>query len=156
VRFAKETYLIFMNFPRWSGVWIVHDRIGKKPTLNEKRDRTIAIVDDDAAAREATDSLLRSLGYCTELFASAEEFLASEGVRTSACVISDVRMPGMSGVELQQRLIESLAEVPMIFVTAFAEDHVRQRVLAAGAHGYLTKPFSPHRLVSCLAEAMKS
>lgn len=135
---------------------IVHDRVGKRPTLNEKRDKTIAIVDDDAAAREAIGSLLRSLGYCTALFASAEEFLASEGVQRSACVISDVRMPGMSGVELQQRLIESLAQVPVIFVTAFAEDHVRERVLAAGAHGYLTKPFAPQRLVSCLDEAMKS
>jgi FixJ family two-component response regulator len=124
--------------------------------LDVKRDKIIAIVDDDKAAREATGSLIRSLGYCTALFASAEEFLASEGVYTSACVISDVRMPGMSGVELQERLIDGLAEIPMIFVTAFAEEHVRRRVLAAGAFGYLTKPFSPHRLVSCLDEAIKS
>jgi len=144
-----------MNFRSWSGVRIVHDRVGKRPKLNEKRDKTIAIVDDDAAAREATGSLLRSLGYCTALFASAEEFLASEGVHTSACIISDVRMPGMSGVELQQRLIDGLAEIPVIFVTAFAEEQVRRRVLAAGALGYLTKPFAPHRLVSCLDEAMK-
>jgi FixJ family two-component response regulator len=115
----------------------------------------IAIVDDDAAALEATGNFIRSLGYCTTLFTSAEEFLASEGVYTSACVISDVRMPGMSGVELQQRLI-GLAEIPMIFVTAFAEEHVRRRVLAAGAYGYLTKPFAAHRLVSCLDAAMKS
>jgi FixJ family two-component response regulator len=116
----------------------------------------IAIVDDDAAALEATGNFIRSLGYCTTLFTSAEEFLASEGVYTSACVISDVRMPGMSGVELQQRLIDGLAEIPMIFVTAFAEEHVRRRVLAAGAYGYLTKPFAGHRLVSCLDAAMKS
>jgi FixJ family two-component response regulator len=124
--------------------------------LDAKPDKMIAIVDDDTAAREATGSLIRSLGYGTVLFASAEEFLASEGVYTSACVISDVRMPGMSGVELQQRLIDGLAEVPVIFVTAFAEENVRQRVLAAGAYGYLTKPFAPHRLVSCLDAAMKT
>jgi FixJ family two-component response regulator len=124
--------------------------------LSAGRDKIIAIVDDDRAAREATGSLIRSLGYCTALFASAEEFLASEDVHTSACVISDVRMPGMSGVELQQCLIDGLAEIPVIFVTAFAEEHVRRRVLAAGALGYLTKPFAPHRLVSCLDAAMKS
>ena len=124
--------------------------------MNAKPDKTIAIVDDDASARECTGNFVRSLGYCTALFASAEEFLASEGVHTSACVISDVRMPGMSGLELQQRLIDGLAEIPVIFVTAFAEEHVRRRVLAAGAYGYLTKPFAPHRLVNCLDAAMKS
>jgi FixJ family two-component response regulator len=118
--------------------------------------KVIAIVDDDMAAREATGSFIRSLGYCAALFASAEEFLASGGADTSACVISDVRMPGMSGVELQQCLIDNLVELPVIFVTAFAEDHVRERVLAAGAYGYLTKPFASHRLVTCLDAAMKS
>ena len=130
-------------------------RAEKRRSLSTKIDKMIAIVDDDAAALEATGNFIRSLGYCTTLFTSAEEFLASEGVYTSACVISDVRMPGMSGVELQQRLI-GLAEIPMIFVTAFAEEHVRRRVLAAGAYGYLTKPFAADRLVSCLDAAMKS
>jgi FixJ family two-component response regulator len=124
--------------------------------VNEENNKTIAIIDDDVAALEATGGLLRSLGYCTALFGSAEEFLASEGVRISSCVISDVRMPGMSGVELQQRLIDGLIEIPVIFVTAFAEEHVRRRVLAAGAYGYLTKPFDPRRLVSCLDAAMRS
>ena len=124
--------------------------------MNTRFDKTIAIVDDDASARESTGSFVRSLGYCAALFASAEEFLASEGVHTSACVISDVRMPGMSGVELQQRLIDGLAEIPVIFVTAFAEEHIRRRVLAAGAVGYLTKPVAPNRLVNCLEAAMKT
>ena len=124
--------------------------------MSTKFDKTIAIVDDDTAALEATGNFIRSLGYCTALFASAEEFLASDGVHTSACIISDVRMPGMSGVELQQRLIDGLAEIPVIFVTAFAEEHIRQRVLAAGAYGYLTKPVVPQRLVSCLDAAVKS
>jgi FixJ family two-component response regulator len=124
--------------------------------LNAKHDKKIAIVDDDAAAREATGNFIRSLGYCAALFGSAEEFLASEGVHTSDCLISDVRMPGMSGVELQQRLIDGLSEIPVIFVTAFAEEHVRRRVLAAGAYGYLTKPFAPHRLANCLEVAIES
>jgi FixJ family two-component response regulator len=118
--------------------------------LNTKLDRMISIIDDDTSAREATDTLVRSLGYCTALFASAEDFLASDGINATACVISDVRMPGMSGPELQQRLIDRLVDVPVIFVTAFAEDHVRRRVLAAGAYAYLTKPFAPDRLASCL------
>jgi FixJ family two-component response regulator len=124
--------------------------------LDIKHSKLVAIVDDDAAAREATGNFIRSLGYCAALSGSAEEFLASErGVHTSDCLISDVRMPGMSGVELQQRLIDGLSEIPVIFVTAFAEEHIRRRVLAAGAFGYLTKPFAPHRLVSCLDAAMK-
>ena len=124
--------------------------------MNAKLDKMISIIDDDASVREATGTFVRSLGYCTALFASAEEFLISGSMHRSACVISDVRMPGMSGVELQQRLIDNLIQVPVIFVTAFAEDQVRRRVLAAGAYGYLTKPFAPHRLVSCLDAAMQS
>ena len=138
-----------MRYGSWRRLW-------KRRSLSKKFDKMIAIVDDDASAREATGNFIRSLGYCTALFASAEEFLASDGVHTSACVISDVRMPGMSGVELQQRLVDGLAEIPVIFVTAFAEEHIRRRVLAAGAYGYLSKPFAPQRLVSCLDAAMKS
>ena len=124
--------------------------VSEEALFNAKFDRIISIIDDDTSAREATGTFVRSLGYCTALFASAEDFLASEDIDATACVISDVRMPGMSGPELQQRLIDRLVDVPVIFVTAFAEDHVRRRVLAAGAYGYLTKPFAPDRLASCL------
>ena len=123
--------------------------------LNAKPDKMISIIDDDPSAREATGTFVRSLGYRAALFASAEDFLASDGLHASACVISDVRMPGMTGPELQQRLIDNLVQVPVIFVTAFAEDQVRQRVLTAGAYGYLTKPFAPHRLASCLDAAIQ-
>jgi len=101
--------------------------------LNAKPDKMISIIDDDPSVREATGTFVRSLGYRAALFASAEDFLASDGIHASACVISDVRMPGMTGPELQQRLIDNLVQVPVIFVTAFAEDQVRHRVLTAGS-----------------------
>src|SRR6187431_3051420 len=113
----------------------------------------IAIIDDDVAAREATDDLLKSVGYSTITFASAEEFLSSQGRYQTSCVISDVKMPGMSGLALQQQLLTDHHNVPIILVTAFAEDGMRERALAAGALAFLTKPFSQESLIKCLCSA---
>lgn len=116
----------------------------------------ISIVDDDESVREATKGLVRSLGFVAATFGSAEEFLNSERRRETSCVIADVQMPGVSDVELQRRLIAEGDRLPMIFITAFPEDRVRERVLEAGAFGFLSKPFNEEHLIGCLDNALKS
>lgn len=115
----------------------------------------IAIVDDDEAVRTATASLLRSFGYRTHVFASATEFLASGMDRQAACLITDVRMPGMDGMELQQVLIAQNCTIPILFMSAYSSDTVRQRVLAAGAVCLLEKPFDSEVIVRHLRDALK-
>jgi FixJ family two-component response regulator len=121
-----------------------------------RRFPVISIVDDDESVREATKGLVRSLGYVAATFASAEEFLQSDSVRDTSCLISDVQMAGMSGVELQDRLNAAGHHVPIIFITAFPEERIRSRVLKAGACGFLTKPFNDDSLFECLDMALKS
>jgi FixJ family two-component response regulator len=114
----------------------------------------IAIIDDDESVREATRGLMRSLGYMAATFPSAEDFLRSSHVEDAACLITDVQMPGMSGVELQSYMLANGHTTPFIFVTAFAQEQVRARVLAAGAFGYLSKPCDEECLISCLDKAL--
>jgi FixJ family two-component response regulator len=114
----------------------------------------IAIVDDDESFRRATTSFVRSLGYGTASFDSAEAFLKSEHVSDADCLITDVQMPGMTGIELQDRLIEQGHSLPVIFITAFPEMRARAQALAAGAVGFLAKPFDDRNLISCLNEAL--
>jgi FixJ family two-component response regulator len=116
----------------------------------------ISIVDDDESVREATTGLVRSFGYVAATFASAEEFLQSDRVRDTSCLISDVQMSGLSGVELQDRLNAAGHRVPIIFITAFPEERIRSRVLKAGAYGFLGKPFSDDSLFACLDAALQS
>ena len=98
--------------------------------------RVISIIDDDASVREATARLVRSLGHAAAVFSSAEEYLGSAQSRNSACLITDLHMPGMSGAELQSRLIAEGRQTPMIFMTAYFEEKVRDRVLGAGARAF--------------------
>jgi FixJ family two-component response regulator len=114
----------------------------------------ISIVDDDKSIRDAARSLIRSLGYSAVTFASAEEFLESGRLRETACLITDVQMPGMSGVDLHNHLIAKGDPTPVIFVTAFPEESLRDRVLSAGAIGFLSKPFSEESLIACLGKAL--
>jgi FixJ family two-component response regulator len=116
----------------------------------------ISIIDDDPSVREATQSLVRSLGYTAQAFSSAEEYLRSERARDTACVITDLHMPGMSGAELQDRLIADGHRVPMIFVTAYFEERARDRAMDAGAFGFLRKPFSDESLIECLDKALNA
>ncbi len=116
--------------------------------------RVISIIDDDASVREATARLIRSLGHTAAEFSSAEEYLESAEGRDCACVISDLHMPGMSGAELQSRLIAEGRRTPMIFMTAYFEEKVRDRVLDAGASGFLRKPFDDESLIACLDKAL--
>jgi len=114
----------------------------------------ISIVEDSKSVREATERLLRSLGYDAATFASAEDFLQSDRVNDTSCLITDVQMPGLSGVELQSRLIAQGNRIPIIFVTASAEEKTRARALKAGAIGFLTKPFSVDRLIEYIHMAL--
>jgi FixJ family two-component response regulator len=114
----------------------------------------ISIVDDDPSVREATKELLRSLGYSAATFASADEFLGSEQLKNTACVISDIQMPGLNGAELQRRLLADGHKMPIIFITAFPDERTRKRVLGAGAVCYLSKPYSEESLIACLGAAL--
>jgi FixJ family two-component response regulator len=115
----------------------------------------VAVIDDDASVRATTDSLVRSLGYIVNTFASAEEFLRSNRLDDFFCVIADVQMPGMSGVELQAQLLSQGNHVPFIFVTAFPNERVCAQALGAGAICYLTKPFDGDSLIQGLQAALK-
>jgi FixJ family two-component response regulator len=113
----------------------------------------ISIVDDDASVREAIRGLLRSAGFDAEVFASAEEFLTSGRLSRTSCLVLDVRMPGMSGIELQERLIASGHVVPIIFITAHADEDELARTLDRGAIDCLRKPFSDDALLEAIAKA---
>jgi FixJ family two-component response regulator len=115
----------------------------------------ISIVDDDDSVREALKSLLKSAGFQVEAFASAEEFLNSSQLLETACLILDVRMPGMSGVELQDRLATSHGELPIVFISAHADSEARARALENGAVGFLEKPFSDEALLDAIDAAVR-
>jgi len=114
----------------------------------------ISIIDDDESMREAIKGLMRSLGYRVEAVASAQEFLRSRFVRRTSCVIADMQMPGMTGLDLYQRLSTSGEPVPTILITAYPDDGVRERALAAGVVGYLSKPFEEDDLLACVRSAL--
>ncbi len=115
----------------------------------------ISIVDDDESVREATKSLVRSLGYKALTFESAEEFLESAQMMATTCLITDVQMPGLSGVELQDRLISDGHDMPTIFVSAFPDTRLERKVLQSGAIAYLRKPVKEDRLVEHIDTALK-
>jgi FixJ family two-component response regulator len=115
----------------------------------------IAIVDDDDALRTSLDDLIRSVGFRTQGFSSAEAFLSSNQVQDTACLILDVRMPGMSGLELQRQLGAANWPIPIIFVTAHADDDARVRALEAGAVDFLYKPFREEELLDAIDTALK-
>ena len=107
---------------------------------NGSRAGVIAIIDDDEPLREALCSVMKAAGFSSRAFASAEEFLESRTRRATACLILDVRLPGMSGIELQRRLNSDRSEVPIIFVTAHGDASLRESLMKAGAAGFMNKP----------------
>jgi FixJ family two-component response regulator len=117
----------------------------------------ISIVDDDDMVRAATETFVRSLGFDSRTFASAESFLRSSALLKTRCLILDVQMPNMSGLELQERLSNLGFEIPIIFVTAYPDETVRHRALQAGAVAFLLKPFEAYgqRFVDCVFKALK-
>ena len=114
----------------------------------------ISVVDDDDSVRESLRGLLRSVRFVVEVFASAEEFLSSDRVRATDCLILDMRMPGMSGLELQRRLMASHPKMPVIFITAHGDEELRSRALSGGAVDYLLKPFSEEALLTAVQTAL--
>lgn len=115
----------------------------------------IAVVDDDEYLRESLQDLLRELGYSVKAFASGEEFLASDAIGHTDCVILDVAMPGMSGPELQRELMARRPEIPVIFITAHGDQKVRSRLVQQGAVDCLFKPFTEAALLNALNAALR-
>jgi len=115
----------------------------------------VSVVDDDESVRESLPDLLREFGFEAQIFESAEAFLASDYVGETSCLILDIAMPGMSGPDLQRELTLRGQEIPIVFITAQADDSVRRRVLELGAAGYLSKPFSDTQLLAALKAALR-
>jgi FixJ family two-component response regulator len=116
---------------------------------------TVFVIDDDASVRTGLRRLLMSLRHPVRAFASAEQFLAGTDGHAGGCLISDVRLPGMSGLELQQRLAELGWTLPIIFITAHDDNATREAALRRGAADYLPKPFSCDRLLSSVRRALR-
>ncbi len=118
------------------------------------RGSLVSVVDDDESVREALPDLLREFGFASRAFASAEEFLASEFVGQSQCLILDIAMPGMSGPDLQRELMARRQEIPILFITGNRDETVRLRLLEQGAVDCLFKPFSETALLEALHIAL--
>jgi FixJ family two-component response regulator len=114
----------------------------------------IAIVDDDESVREAVKGLVRSIGLSAEAFASAEDFLRSPHLSRAACLVTDLNMPGMSGLDLHCHLTMVRKSIPTVLITAYPTDSVRARALSAGVICYLAKPFSEDDLLDCVRSAL--
>jgi FixJ family two-component response regulator len=115
----------------------------------------VMIVDDDESIRRAARRLIKSYGFPVETFASAEDFLSSGRLHETACLVLDVQMPGLNGLELQSRLITDGHQVPIIFITAFNDESARAQALGAGALGYLVKPFEEADLLTAINVALR-
>ena len=115
---------------------------------------TVSIVDDDDAVRTATQTFVRSLGYKTATFACAEDFLKAPECDTADCLIADIQMPGMSGLDLQRELAKTRPGLPIVFITAFPEERIRQQAMAGGAAGLLAKPYDGEMLIECIEKAL--
>jgi CheY-like chemotaxis protein len=134
-------------------VILEHRRVRRMSTDSPKAPM-ISIVDDDPFVRQATDGLVQSLGYRAATFTSADDFLQSCYIHETSCLICDVQMPGLSGVDLQRVLIAQGHRVPMIFITAYFNERIRQSVMEAGAIGYLSKPFDEESLIELLQSTL--
>ena len=115
----------------------------------------VSVVDDDESVRESLPDLLRQFGFAAEAFSSAEEFLASDVVGETRCLLLDIAMPGMSGPDLQQELTRRRQAIPIVFITAYGEASVLPRLLANGAAQCLVKPFSEAALLDAVSAALK-
>jgi len=116
----------------------------------------VMIVDDDDSIRKAVRRLMKSYGLPVETFASAAEYLGSDRLAKTSCLVLDVHMPDMTGLELQKRLIGAGYVIPIVFITAFTDDNARTQALNAGAVGYLAKPFSDEELLSHIHTALRN
>ena len=124
--------------------------------MESRNTKLIAIVDDDDAVRTALGGLMRVVGLPARTYASAEEFLSSEQYRETGCLIADIRMPGMSGLELQAVLNSERRGIPIIFLTAHGDAKLRLRALRAGAVEFFSKPFNDEVLIDSIRAAFKA
>jgi len=120
------------------------------------RNPVISIIDDDASVRAALGSLVRSLGYTARTFESVESFLDSRDMAETSCIVTDIQMPGMSGLDLQSQLRTAGFAIPTVLITAFPEEHLRVRAEAGGAIGFLAKPFDGKAMVRLLKSVVGS
>ena len=119
-----------------------------------KKQGLIAIVDDDESVRQSTKALVRSRGLAAEAFSSGEEFLRSSDLSRTVCLVTDINMPGMSGLDLHRHVSALPKSIPTILVTGYPNDRVRSRALKAGVIGYLLKPFSEDDLLNSIRSAL--
>jgi FixJ family two-component response regulator len=124
------------------------------PMAVQGNSRFVAIVDDDEAMRDALKGLLKEAGFPARAFASAEEFLHSGEQRHTGCLIADIRMPGISGLDLQARLKADNIDIPIIFITAHGDEHMRMQALRSGAVEFLAKPFDDEVLLESVRAAL--
>ena len=124
--------------------------------VTQSKTKLVAIVDDDDLMRGALQGLLKAVGLPAQAFASAEEFLTSGQYRETACLIADIRMPGMSGLELQAKLNAEHCRVPTIFITAHGDTKMRMQALRAGAVEFMAKPFDDEVLLASVRAALES
>jgi len=124
--------------------------------MDKPREKLIAVVDDDASIRDTTNDLLESAGYDAISFPSPEQFLNCGGLERFGCLITDLRMPGMNGLELQQRLAASGHPIPTIIMTAYPDEASRAQAGRAGVLCYLSKPFAARVLLQCIDTALRS
>jgi FixJ family two-component response regulator len=122
----------------------------------QEQNRLVAIVDDDDLMRSALEGLLKAAGLPAQAFASAEEFLNSGQQRQAGCLITDIRMPGMSGLELQARLNAERCRIPIVFITAHGDEKMRMQALRAGAVEFMAKPFDDEALLESVRAALES
>ena len=123
---------------------------------NQRKTKLVAIVDDDDLMRSALQGMLKSVGFPSQAFASAEEFLKSGQQCQTACLIADIRMPGMSGLELQAKLNAEHCRIPTIFITAHGDTKMRMQALRAGAAEFLAKPFDDEVLLESVQAALEN
>jgi FixJ family two-component response regulator len=121
---------------------------------SRESDAIIAIVDDDASVREGLDSLIRSAGWRVEAFVSAQDFLGRVGARAPSCLILDLQLPGLSGLDLQQRMVERGLEIPIVFLTGHGNIPASVQAIKAGAVEFLTKPIDEEKLLQAIHEAI--
>jgi FixJ family two-component response regulator len=147
--------LSYIKFPEYE-LWF-RDSLGCEtllPGSEMSEVPLISIVDDDALARDGIGTLLESLGYTVITFTSAEHFLQSDVIAETTCLINDLQMPGLSGLQLQEALKSQGCQTPVILITAYPNEQQRKRALDNGAIGFLSKPFDEESLIECLTAAI--
>jgi len=124
--------------------------------IDMSKNSLITVVDDDESVRESLQGFLKQLGFAVNAFSSAKEFLESDSLRKTDCIVLDVRMPEMSGTDLQLKLKDSREQIPIIFITAHDDDNIRSHALQMGAVDFLLKPFSDEALINAIRTALQT